>query len=268
MASTENKESAGQADISVHKKRFTAFPDTGWAADGTDAGKQPGAAGALMSRTAAIGGVAMGAAALLCFVLATGFSGDETPVSDETSRQVFSLREQIRLAEAKAAALPDAKDAERALVMAQTSAGQVAALQNDYRNLAPRVAAADGRLGSDAMMTTRRNLIPYFAPSVGRDSLAPWYLLASDKDVPEGIGIPMSFDSGFHWSAQMPFTVNDDGTVPVTWLAVETQPAAEQTPVVLAWARADYDTTRKTFMNLETGITATGEELRLEVKTS
>ncbi|MFI9629328.1 hypothetical protein [Streptomyces sp. NPDC052042] len=264
MASTENKESAGQADISVHRKRFTASSDTGRAADGTDAGKQPRASGALMSRTAAIGGVAMGAAALLCFVLAVGFSGGETPVSEETSRQVFSLREQIRLAEA----LPDAKDAERALVMARTSAGQVAALQNDYRYLSPRVAAADGRLGTDAMMTTRRNLIPYFGPTVGRDSLAPWYLLASDKDVPEGIGIPMGFDSGFHWSAQTPFTVNDDGTVPVTWLAVETRPAAEQTPVVLAWARADYDTTRKTFVNLETGVTAPGEELRLEVKAS
>jgi hypothetical protein len=35
---------------------------------------------------------------------------------------------------------------------------------------------------------------------------------------------------------------------------------------VLAWARADYDMTRKSFSRVQTGTTTTGEALRQEVK--
>ncbi|MGI8306947.1 hypothetical protein [Saccharopolyspora hattusasensis] len=189
-------------------------------------------------------------------------------MSDETAQEeVFSLREQIQLAEAKTEALPGVKDVDRGLITAQISAGKIAELQNEYRHLTPNVAAADGKLDADATLSTRRNLTPYFTPSVDRSALEPWYLLASDKDVPKGVGIPMGFDSDFEWVAQRPYTINDDSTVRVTWLAVETRPAEGQTAAVLAWARADYDMTRKTFSNVETGTTVTGEALRLGVKT-
>ena len=59
--------------------------------------------------------------------------------------------------------------------------------------------------------------------------------LASDKDIPSGVGSPVSFDSGFTWVAQRPYTINDDGTARVTWLAVETRPAAGQTAAVLGF---------------------------------
>ncbi|WP_338675874.1 hypothetical protein V1460_25115 [Streptomyces sp. SCSIO 30461] len=34
---------------------------------------------------------------------------------------------------------------------------------------------------------------------------------------------------------------------------------------LLAWARADYDLVRKSFVNIQTGTTATGEALKQEV---
>ncbi|MFB7917087.1 hypothetical protein [Streptomyces sp. NPDC056061] len=84
----------------------------------------------------------------------------------------------------------------------------------------PGVAAASGKLDAD--------------------TLAPWYLLASDKDVSDGIGIPTSFRSGFERAVQRPYTINGDTTVRVMWLVVDTRPTAGQTRAVQAWARTDY----------------------------
>jgi hypothetical protein len=266
MASTKIGESGVQADKPVRKTRFVAAPDAGAApgdADPTGDGNVPGA---LMSRRAAIGGVCMGAAALLCFLAGAGLSGGEATVSHDKAQQIVSLREQIRTAEVRTDALPEAKDADRALVTAQGAAEQIARLQNEYRHLTPSVADSGGTLDQAAAEPTRRNLTPYFAPDVGQAMLQPWYLLASDKDVAAGNEIPMSFDSGFKWVAQRPYSVEVDGTIRVTWLAVQTRPAAGQAPAVLAWARADYDMTRKSFSGVQTGTTTTGEALRQEVK--
>jgi hypothetical protein len=248
--------------------RFTASSGAEPAPEDADAGDRPEGAGVLMSRRAALAGVSMGAAALLCFVLAAGFSGNGSAASGETAQEVSALRKQIQLAREKADGLPAPKDAERGLVTAQESADQIAQLQNDYRYLTPSVAAAGGKLDANATSSTRRNLVPYFVPSVNQSALGPWYLLAGDKDIPSGAGNPMSFASGFTWVAQRPYTINDDGTARVTWLAVDTRPAAGQAAAVFAWARATFDLTRKTFLSVETGATTAGEAMRLEVKAS
>jgi hypothetical protein len=269
MASTERAESDSKVTDRAYKKRFVTTPSKldDPEPDGTVATKGPDAAGALMSRPAAIGGVGMGAVALLCFVLAAGLSGSEATVSPATAHQIAALREQIQLVEAKVGSLPNPKDAARGLVTALRSANEVAQLQNDYRHLAPSAAAGGGTLDPSAIASTRQNLTPYFTPSVKQSALEPWYLLASDKDVSAGVGIPMSFDSGFEWAAQRPYTVNDDSTVRVTWLAVQTRPGKGRSAAVLAWARADFDMVREVFSNIQTGTTATGEALRLEAKT-
>lgn len=270
MASTQTGEQDGQAEKSAFVRRsFTSAPasTTGPARGPDDEATGPQAQGPPMSRRAAIGGVGMGAAALLCFVLGAGFSGSgEAKVSGRTATEVSALQERIKAAETKQEALPETTDAERGLVLAQTSADAVAQLQNDCRHLAPEVAASGGKLNGTSAATTQRNLVPYFAPSVDQSALQPWYLLAADKDAPAGVGIPMSFDSGFEWVAQRPYLIDADSRVRVTWLAVESHPAEGQTPAVLAWARADYDLTRKTLFDVQSGATATGEALRLEVK--
>ena len=268
MESTQTGEK-GEADAkpAFVRRSFTAAPtspDASGSEDETSSATLEQAS--LMSRRAAIGGVVMGAMALVCFVVGAGLSGGGAAVSDRTATEIFGLREQVRIAQVKAETLPDAKDAEHGLVLAQTSADAVAKLQNDYRHLAPDVAAASGSLAGTTAETTQRNLVPYFAPAVDQASLKPWYLLASDKDVPPGIGVPSSFDSGFKWVAQRPYYINADSQVRVTWLAVEAHPAAGQTPAVLAWASANYDLTRKTLFDVRSGTTATGEALRLEVK--
>lgn len=259
MASTKTDESGGSA---VRKTRFVA----------TSASSQEGAdpaqtepAGGLRKRTL-VAGVSMGVGALLCFVLSAGFSGSQSAVSDTAAPEISLLQEQIRITEAKTAALPKADDAERGLTAALTAAGQVAKLQNNYRYLTPSVAADGGTLDTATSQSTLRNLIPYFAPSVHQANLGPWYLLASDKDAAAGVGIPMSFSSGFEWVAQTPYLVNDDSTITVTWLAMETRTGAGEKPAVLAWARADYDLVRKAFVNIQTCTTATGEALKQEVK--
>lgn len=268
MSSTQTEEKGEQAGKPAFVRRSFTSSQASTADSPQGASPEDGSPqeqGPLMSRRAAIGGVGMGAAALLCFVLGAGFSGGEATVSDKTATEVFALQERVKAAQTKEESLPEATDAERGLVLAQNSADAVAQLQNDYRHLAPDVAAAGGRLdGSTA--TTQRNLVPYFAPSVDQSALQPWYLLASDKDVPAGVGIPMSFESGFEWIAQRPYFIDSDSRVRVTWLAVETHPAKGQDPAVLAWARADYDLTRKTLFDVQSGTTATGEALRLEVK--
>ncbi|MFF8914180.1 hypothetical protein ACF08M_12850 [Streptomyces sp. NPDC015032] len=260
MTSTQTDESGAGA---ARKTRFVATPAS--SQEGAEAPEQAEPTGGLRKRTL-VAGVSMGAGALLCFVLSAGFSGGQGAVSDTAAPEISALREQIRTAEAKTASLPKADDAERGLTAALTAAGQVAKLQNNYRFLTPGVAAAGGRLDAATSQSTLRNLIPYFAPSVPQAELESWYLLASDKAVPAGVGIPMGFDSGFEWVAQVPYLVNDDSTITVTWLAVETRTGAGQKPAVLAWARADYDLVRKAFMNIQTGTTATGEALKQEVK--
>lgn len=262
MASTQVGESGGGA---VRKTRFAATSAS--LQEGADTPEQTDPAGGLRKRTL-VAGVSMGVGALLCLVLSVGFSGGQGAVSDTAAPEISSLQEQTRITEAKTAALPNADDAERGLTAALTAAGQVAKLQNDYRYLTPSVAADGGKLDTATSRSTLRNLIPYFAPSVHQADLGPWYLLASDKDVAAGIGIPMSFNSGFEWIAQVPYLVNDDGTVTVTWLAMETRTGAGEKPAVLAWARAEHGLVRKTFVNIQTGTTATGEALKQEATAS
>ncbi|MEV7867528.1 hypothetical protein AB0P17_15810 [Streptomyces sp. NPDC088124] len=205
-----------------------------------------------MRKRTLVAGASMGVGALLCFVPSAGFSGTQGAVSDTAAPEISSPLEQIGITEVKTAALPEAYDAERGLTAALTAAGQVAELQNDYRHLTPHVAADGGRLDTALSHSTLRNLTPYFAPSVHQADLGPWYLLASDKDVAAGVGIPASFHSGFEWIVQVPYLVNDDSTVTVTWLAMETRTSAGEKPAVLAWARADYDLVRKAFVSIQT----------------
>ncbi|MEV0412429.1 hypothetical protein AB0I68_16895 [Streptomyces sp. NPDC050448] len=260
MASTQTDESSGSA---VRKTRFVAT--SGSSQEGADTPERMEPAGRLRKPTLAAG-LSMGVGALLCFVLSAGISDGQSAVRGTAAPEVSSLQEQIRITEAKTAALPKADDAERGLTAALTAAGQVAKLQNDYRYLTPNLAANGGKLDPATSQSTLRNLIPYFAPSVHQGDLGPWYLLAGDKDVPAGVGIPMSFDSGFEWAGQVPYLVNDDGTIAVTWLAMETRTGAGEKPAVLAWARADYDLVRNAFVNIQTGTTATGEALEQKVK--
>ncbi|MEV7953026.1 hypothetical protein [Streptomyces sp. NPDC088141] len=260
MTSTQTDESGEGA---MRKTRFVATSAS--SQEGAEAPEQTEPTGSLRKRTLVVS-VSMGVGALLCFVLSAGFSGGQSAASDTAAPEISSLQEQLRTTEAKAASLPKADDAERGLTAALTAAGQVAKLQNDYRFLTPGVAAAGGKLDTTASQSTLRNLIPYFAPSVPQAELEPWYLLASDKDVPAGVGIPMSFNSGFEWVDQVPYLVNDDSTITVTWLAVQIRTGASEKPAVLAWARADYDLVRKAFVNIQTGTTATGEALQQEVK--
>ncbi|MFI8497260.1 hypothetical protein ACIGFK_01825 [Streptomyces sp. NPDC085524] len=261
MASTQTDESGGSA---VRKTRFVAT--SGSSQEGSDTPELMEPAGGLRKRTVAAG-LSMGVGALLCFLLSAGTSDGQSAVRGTAVPQVSSLREQLRNTEAKTAALPKADDAERGLTAALRAAGQVAKLQNDYRYLTPKVAADGGKLDAATSQSTLHNLIPYFAPSVHREDLGPWYLLAGDKDVPAGVGIPMSFDSGFEWAGQVPYLVNDDGTIAVTWLAMETRTGAGEKPAVLAWARADYDLVRNAFVNIRTGTTVTGKALEQEVRT-
>lgn len=260
MASTRTDESSGGA---VRKTRFVATSAS--SQEGADTPERTEPAGGLRKCTL-VAGVSLGVGALLCFVLSAGVSGRQSAVSDTAAPEISSLREQIRITEAKTAALPEADDAERGLTAALTAAGQVAKLQNDYRYLTPSVAADGGTLDTATSQSTLHNLIPYFAPSAHQADLGPWYLLAGDKDVPAGVGIPMGFNSGFEWVAQVPYLVNDDSAITVTWLAMETRTAAGERPAMLAWARADYDLVRKAFMNIQTGTTVTGEALKQEVK--
>ncbi|CAL9595966.1 hypothetical protein SUDANB120_05343 [Streptomyces sp. enrichment culture] len=260
MASTQTDESGGSA---VRKTRFVATPRSSQEDGDTPERMEP--AGSLRKRTLAAG-LSMGVGALLCFLLSAGIPDGQSAVRGTAVPEVSSLREQLRITEAKTAALPKADDAERGLTAALKAAGHVAKLQNDYRYLTPKVAADGGKLDAATSQSTLRNLIPYFAPSVHREDLGPWYLLAGDKDVPAGVGIPMSFDSGFEWAGQVPYLVNDDGTIAVTWLATETRTAAGEKPAVLAWARADYDLVRNAFVNIRTGTTVTGKALEQEVR--
>lgn len=221
--------------------------------------------GPLMSPRAAISGVVMGAAALLCFFIGAGFSGPGN-VSKATAQQVSTLREQIKAVETKDEALPSAKDADRGLTDAQISADQVARFQNDYRSLTPAVAAAGGTIDDAKASGIRRNLVPYFAPTVDQASMQPWYLLAADKDVKPGASVPMSFRSGFEWVAQRPYLISENSNIEVTWLAMQNFGPEDQPRAVLAWVRADFELRTKTFSNLRSGTTTTGEALRQEVK--
>ncbi|MCM2392703.1 hypothetical protein [Streptomyces albipurpureus] len=157
MASRQASESSGGA---VRKTRFVA--PSASSPEGADTAEQTEPADGLRKRTL-VAGVSMGVGALLCFALSAGLSGGQGVVSDTSAPEISSLQEQIRITEAKAAALPKADDAERGLTSALTAAGQVAELQNDYRYLTPRVAADGGKLDTATSDSTLRNLIHYFA---------------------------------------------------------------------------------------------------------
>ena len=231
-----------------------------------DQGGKRGGNGPLFSTRTLVIGASLLVGGILCSIAATGFSGGGTVVSAADKSEIFGLRQQIQAAKSNTEALPDANAAERSLVRAQTAAGEVAELQNGYLGLAAAVAGADGKLDAAQTVNQRRDLIPYFDRGVAPAVVEPWYLLASDAKVPAGAGIPELFDSGVAWVAQAPETVNADGSVPVVWLARQTRTAAGEPRVLLAWAQADYDTTRQVFTNVRISTTASGAALALGVK--
>lgn len=231
-----------------------------------DQGGKRGGNGPLFSTRTLVICASLLAGGILCSITATGFSGGGTVVSEADKVEIFGLRQQIQTAKSNAEALPDANAAERSLVRAQTAAGEVAELQNSYLGLAAAIAAAAGKLDAAQTVNQRRDLIPYFERSVAPAVVEPWYLLASDAKVPAGAGLPELFNSGVAWVAQAPETINADGSVPVVWLATQTRTAAGEPRVLLAWAQADYDTTRQVFTNVRINTTVNGAALALEVK--
>lgn len=231
-----------------------------------DQGGKRSGNGPLFSTRTLVVGASLLVGGILCSIADAGFSGGGTVVSEADKTEIFGLRQQIQTAKSNAEALPGANAAERSLVRAQTAAGEIADLQNGYLGLAAHVAAADGKLDAAQTVNQRRDLIPYFDQGVDPAVLEPWYLLASDTKVPAGTGIPELFDSGMVWVAQAPATINTDGTVPVVWLATQTRTAAGEPRVLLAWAQADYDTTRQVFTNVRISTTTSGADLALGVK--
>ncbi|MEW1548337.1 hypothetical protein [Streptomyces tsukubensis] len=171
MASTEAGEWSGGAE---RETRFVASSAT--SAEGSDTPEPAEPAGGLRNRTL-IACASMGVGARLCFVLSAGVSGGQGTVSRTAAPEIPSLLEQIRITEVKAAALPEAYDAERGLTATPTAADQVAELQNDYWHLAPSVAADDGRLDTALSHSRLRNL----TPSVHQADLGSCCLLASGK---------------------------------------------------------------------------------------
>lgn len=274
MASTKAKRNAADEDMTEAAPRRTFVTPANRrveAKPGPD-GDEPSHESSeddeqLLATRAVVTGVIMVVIALVAGVLTFGSSDSTGPeVSRADAKEIFDLREEIHLAEARAEELPEVRDAERGLVKAIASADRVAALQNDYRQLTPRIEAADGVLDPVLVASTRRDLTPLFTPSVDASALDPWYLLASDASVPEAVGIPASFDSGFEWSVATPATVEVDGMIPVTWQAIERHPVKGQDPAVLAWASADYDLTGQTFSEIRTGMTVQGAARSVEVK--
>lgn len=219
-----------------------------------------------VSTKAIIATVVLLVLALGCIIGSAGFAGGEPAVSEADTEEIYEINKDIRDVKSNAESLPNAKDAERNLVRALDAAGDVATLQNNYRFLARDVKAAEGAPDPALGQDTTRGLTPYFDPSVDAALLDPWYLLDSDATVDEGVGIPELFDSGFSWQAQVPSVINKDGTVSVSWLAIETRTAGDRAPAVLAWAQADYDMTRQVFTDVHVGTTSTGRALGLEVK--
>lgn len=274
MGSTKAKKAAADEDVTeaAPRRTFVTLANRRVEAKPGPDGDEPSYEGSeddeqLLATRTVVAGVIMVVIALVIGVLAFGSSGSTGPeVSRADAKEIFDLREEIHLAEARAEELPESPDAERGLVKAMASADRVAALQNDYRQLTPRIEAADGVLDPVLVASIRRDLTPLFTPSVGASALDPWYLLASDASVPEAVGIPASFNSGFEWIVAAPTTVEADGMIPVTWQAIERHSAKGQDPAVLAWASADYDLTSQTFSKVRTGMTVQGAARGVEVK--
>lgn len=269
MASTQSGTPEAQPAGSMYRKRFVASAqDADHGSDGegptTPVVADEPVDGPLMSPKAAISGVGMLALAAVLFVVGSVLGGGSAGVSEETEQEAFDLNERITTANVQADALPAVEDVEDALAQVQIAADQVAGLQNDYRALTP-AAAETGALDEEAVSSSLRTLVPLFSPNVDQSVLRPWYLLASDAEVPAGTGLPMGFDSGFQWVAQVPYGIEADSSITVTWLAVQTRTGEGEEPAVLAWAQATYDMKRGTFSEVTRGTTSTGHALALEV---
>lgn len=217
-----------------------------------------------MRPLAALGGVGMGLATVVCLAIGIVSAGGGS-IDTHTAEQVTHVRDQVREIRGQVDDLPSTRDAQRGLDTARQSAEDVARMQNDYRALTPEVVKDDGKPESGQTDTTSRSLKPYFAPTVDDEVMQPWYLLASDAKVPKGSGLAMGFDSGFRWEAQTPSTVDADGVVRVTWLAKQTRTGKDESSAVLAWRQADYDMNRKTFSDVTGGTTTVGDDLQVEV---
>jgi len=223
-----------------------------------------------LGRCGAACAVVMVVAAVGCFAASIQVSPAKgsSEVSPADRQAIFDLRERIALTESREEALPDRPATERGLVTARESATRVADLQNQYRVFSPAIGDDGGALGRRGELGEEvvRDLRPYFTTGVDLAVLEPWYLLASDTQVPVGSGLPATFRSGFHWVAQDPYGIDQAGVVRVSWLALETNEVPGARPRVLAWAQADYDLVRKVFSGVRTGTTVQGETLRLEVR--
>lgn len=210
--------------------------------------------------------VTSGAGVALLILGAVMAFGSSTPgVSAADAKEITNLQSQIEDVQGQRDSLPSTKDAERDLIKALEAANAVADAQNSYRMLTGEV-GEDGSLDPALTEAGARSLSPLLDPASDPAVFDPWYLLASDADVPAGIGIPETFGSGMAWQAQVPSLVNKDGTVPVTWQATQAKTVKGHEPQVLAWAQGSYDTTRQVFTDVRVGTTTTGKALGLEVK--
>lgn len=196
-------------------------------------------------------------------VLISGLSGllavDPNAVSVEEQVAITAFEARTSDATTRLETLPDHATAGRSLSMALTAAASVAEAQNSARSIVSQGALVDGTLSPARLEVTSRSLMPHFASGTEQADLRPWYLLAADAGVVNRTGIPDFFVSGVEWVAQTPSAINDDGSVPVTWLALH--PSADGASHLLAWAQADFDPTRQVFTNLQHGTTDLGDEL-------
>lgn len=211
-----------------------------------------------------VSGVVMFFLGIAGFLGGIVFAGTTPTVSEADADEVFEMRAELNDIETNIELLPDAQHAERHLTRALESASTVAELQNNFRIFAGDVEG--NTLDETLTSNTSRSLRPLFDPAMDADLLEPWYLLASDAEVPVGTGMPEMFDSGYSWQPMVPELINKDGSVPVTWIAVEQHPNGDRSPAVLAWAQANYDTTRQVFADVTVGTTTTGQALGLEVR--
>lgn len=213
-----------------------------------------------LSMKVLVAGMSLFVGSLMCFV-AAGSLAPGAPVVDETAQsRILELQSQIKTAEVNTESLPNVEQVNRSLVTAQRAAGEVAALQNGYRVLAPKVALAseaeDGELDPQWIEDASRHLTSYFALDIDKSLLAPWYLLGTDAQEVDHTGVPELFNSGFQWEAQVPVEINTDGTVSVFWVATSEGK-------VLAWAEGTYDTTRQVFTAVQVGTTSAGAAKQL-----
>lgn len=206
----------------------------------------------------------VGVLLLIFGVGSLGGSPEET-VSESDQATIRQLHDDVAAVKEERASLPDAKSGDRDLVKALDAANDVADVQNSSRPMVKFV-DDDGALDEDKASDVSGSMRPLIDPKgSSQRALSPWYFLDSDQKVPAGIGISETFGSGVEWQTQAPTLINADGSIDVTWLAVQTKTADDRDPEVLAWAEGTYDSTRQVFTDVRVGTTTTGAALEKKV---